>query len=399
MKQREICLDILMKTFYEEGYTNLLMRRELKKLPAVQRPFCSELINGVLRNYRLLAYQYEGKAKKISRRNGMILSMAFYERFFLNEKDYAVNNEYVSLGKNEYERSFLNALLRDTTVMKMPEGESDEDLSIRYSLPLWLLKLLKKQYPEDYLFIMEKSLKRSKVFYRLNTSKASFEDLKDLSIEKAGEYSFTSPDNLLSTEEYKKGLFYVQDVHSSKITEALDLKGDSLFLDVCAAPGGKFFNALEKVKAENAYANDLYEHRVKLIEEKGKSLGYEGFHTSCIDARKLSSLYDFPFDAILLDAPCSGLGVIGRRPDIKIHITPESLDELALLQSEILEEVSGMLKEGGVLVYSTCTLNRKENGKQIASFLEKHPEYTLLHEKTILEEDGDNFYLAKLKKV
>ncbi len=400
MNQRSLSLDILCRTFDGESYTNLEMRKELEKLPVQQRPFCIELINGVLRHYRYLEYQFLSLIdKKTDRRKRMILAMAVYERFYLREKEYAVNNEYASLGKNAYERSFLNAVLRKIDHFKTIEGESPSELAVRYSLPDWLCNLIVRQYPVEHMQILKKLQERSTVYYRLNHRKASYDDLKDLPIEIQNEDIFTSENNLLNTKEFTQGLFYVQDLFSNEIVRHLDLKEDSIFLDMCAAPGGKFFNALDTVKEENAYANDLHEHRVELIRKQAEKLGFPHAHYTVSDARELSSVYEPMFDRILIDAPCSGLGVMGRRADIRYHIQPSSLDELVSLQKEILEEGAKLLKQGGILLYSTCTINRKENERQIHSFLAEHNDFELMEERLILEEKGDNFYYAKLKKV
>ncbi len=400
MDQRRLCLGILEKTLSDSSYANLSMRKELSALPSKQRPFCVELINGVLRQYLILRYQFDSLIRPDTpERLKIILSMALYERFILGEKDYAVVNEYVSLGATKNERSFLNAVLRKVTEWKLPEGEDAEALSVRYSVPLWITKLIMAQYPNDAVRILSSFKERSRTYYRLNHRKCRKEDLSDLPVRFLNEDVFVSETNLLDNELIKKGYFYVQDVASNEIVKALDLKEGSVFLDACSAPGSKLFNALDIVEPQNAYGNDLHEHRVELIRQKAEVLGFTGIHLSVHDATDLSSLYEPVFDRILIDAPCSGLGVLKRRPDIRYHITPSSLDELALLQKSILDDVSKLLKKDGILVYSTCTINRKENEKQISSFLKDHAEYTLLEEKTLIQNEGDYFYYAKLKMV
>ncbi|MBQ5756696.1 MAG: hypothetical protein IIV88_05500, partial [Erysipelotrichaceae bacterium] len=148
---------------------------------------------------------------------------------------------------------------------------------------------------------------------------------------------------------------------------------------------------------ENCCGNELHPSKAEQLKERLKQLGYEVKITS-LDARRLPEVYDFKFDRIMLDAPCSGLGVLKRKPDLRYNIQPEDLDDLQKTQAEILEALYGMLKEEGVLVYSTCTLNKKENEKQVAAFLKRHPDLVLEYEHTFLHEEGDHFYLAKLKK-
>jgi 16S rRNA (cytosine967-C5)-methyltransferase len=396
MNQRELALDILYKTIKEESYSNLLMRKELEKIEAVKRPFITNLVNGVLRNYEFLNYQFgDAIDARTTFRCRLIISMALYERFYLHEKDYVVNHEYVELGKNRYEKSFINALLH-----KIKDLKSTDDGYIRYSVPEWIYKLLKSQYgQEDLEKIMQVYHSIPKVFYRLNKRRCSYEDLKDLNIEIINEDIFISDKNLLNSEEYRRGCFYVQDGNSASLYKHLDLKKDDVLLDVCAAPGSKLFNCLDVIDADHAYGNDLHENRVRLIRKMAEKLGFEGIHLLNEDGRKLKDILELQFDKILLDAPCSGLGVIGRKPDLKFHVRPESLDELQILQYELLENIVPLLKEEGILLYSTCTLNKKENGRLIERFIREHDDYVLLEEETIINDLGDCFYYAKMKKV
>ena len=396
MNQRELALNILYMTIKEESYSNLLMRRELKKIPPIQRGFVTNLVNGVLRNYELLCYQFEDDCKSSTPlRLKILLCMALFERFYLNEKDYAINNEYTGLGKNKFERSFINAILHKCVHIK-----ASEDGFVNASLPKWIYSLLAKQYGEEQLAkIIEIYHRIPKVYYRINKKKCSFNDLKHLSIEKVNDDIFTSEKNLLSSQEYLEGLFYVQDINSASLYENLDLQADDHVLDVCCAPGSKLFNCLDIADPKNCVANDIHENRVKLIEKMAERLGFEGITYVNHDGRDLKDHLDLKFEKILLDAPCSGLGVIGRKPDLKFHIKPESLDELEKLQLQLLESMLPLLKDDGILLYSTCTLNKKENGRLIRKFLSGQKDLLLMKEETILNGQGDCFYYAKMKKV
>ena len=396
MKQRELALDILYRSIKEESYSNLLMRKELEKIDSIQRPFVTNLVNGVLRNYEFLIYQFEEDTKeKTSLRTKLIICMALFERFYNHEKDYVVNNEYVELGKNKYEKAYINALLHKMKDLKQAKKDYQ-----RCCLPEWIFNLLKSQYDEDeFEKIIEVYRTIPEVYYRLNKKKGDYTKLKDLKIDIVNEDIFTGKENLLNSEEYKKGFFYVQDFNSASLYKHLDLQEDDSLLDMCAAPGSKLFNCLDIVNEENVFGNDLHENRVELIRKMAKKLGYEKIHLSCHDARKLDEIYENRFDKILLDAPCSGLGVIGRKPDLKFHIRPESLDELQKLQSELLESADRLLNSGGIMLYSTCTLNKKENARLVKKFLEGHDELELLEEETIINSLGDCFYYAKIRKV
>ncbi len=393
MNPREIALEIIYKTINDAAYTNLLMRDRLNVLPINQRPFVTNLVNSVLKKYYYLLFQIQDEINDSTPlRNKIILAMALYEKFYLKEKDYVVNNEYVNLGKNKYDKAFINAILRKDIKLK----NSDEE-HINYSLPLWLYKLLNKQYSkEDFLKIMDNYSRIPKVYYRLNHQKAKLEDFKDIEI--INEDIFISNNKNLLFDDINNGLVYIQDINSASLYKKLALKEDDSLLDVCGAPGSKFFNCLDIVKPSNAHVNELHEKRLKLISDKAEILGFKDANYLNYDGRLLKDVLDIKFDKIMLDVPCSGLGTIGRRPDLKYHLAPNNLDELEIIQKELLDSVVPLLKEGGYILYSTCTLNKKENEKQINRFLNENNNFSLIDSDTIINDLGDCFYYALLLK-
>lgn len=393
--QRLIALNILRKTISDESFTSLLMRKELEKLEKVQRPFVTNIVQGVLKNYELLEYNVNLYVRKTSLTNKLILMMALYERYFLKEKEYAVNNSYVELSKTKYDKSFINATLRNIRELKYSDNEW-----INVSLPEWLYKLIKKQYPDDYRTIIENYHSVHKTYYRLNPNKTDFDYLKDkYDIEIMENNVFISKQNLINTDDFNNGFFYIQDINAAKLTSVLKLKEDYTLLDVCSAPGSKLFNTLELLKDSNTFSNDLNSTRLELIKKKALMLGYKNINFLNCDGRYLNSKLNMKFDVIMMDVPCSGLGVIGRKPDIKFHIKPENLDELQNIGYEILNNCSKLLKEDGQILYSTCTINRKENEKQIEKFIKNNPEFKIIEEKTIIESYGDLFYYCLLSRV
>ena len=393
--QRLIALNILRKTISDESFTSLLMRKELEKLEKVQRPFVTNIVQGVLKNYELLEYNVNLYVRKTSLTNKLILMMALYERYFLKEKEYAVNNSYVELSKTKYDKSFINATLRNIRELKYSDNEW-----INVSLPEWLYKLIKKQYPDDYRTVIENYHSVHKTYYRLNANKTDFDYLKDkYDIEIMENNVFISKQNLINTDDFNNGFFYIQDINAAKLTSVLKLKEDYTLLDVCSAPGSKLFNTLELVKDSNTFSNDLNSTRLELIKKKALILGYKNINFLNCDGRYLNSKLNMKFDVIMMDVPCSGLGVIGRKPDIKFHIKPENLDELQNIGYEILNNCSKLLKEDGQILYSTCTINRKENEKQIEKFIKNNPEFKIIEEKTIIESYGDLFYYCLLSRV
>ena len=393
--QRLIALNILRKTISDESFTSLLMRKELEKLEKVQRPFVTNIVQGVLKNYELLEYNVNLYVRKTSLTNKLILMMALYERYFLKEKEYAVNNSYVELSKTKYDKSFINATLRNIRELKYSDNEW-----INVSLPEWLYKLIKKQYPDDYRTVIENYHSVHKTYYRLNPNKTDFDYLKDkYDIEIMENNVFISKQNLINTDDFNNGFFYIQDINAAKLTSVLKLKEDYTLLDVCSAPGSKLFNTLELLQDSNTFSNDLNSTRLELIKKKALIMGYKNINFLNCDGRYLNSKLNMKFDVIMMDVPCSGLGVIGRKPDIKFHIKPENLDELQNIGYEILNNCSKLLKEDGQILYSTCTINRKENEKQIENFIKNNPEFKIIEEKTIIESYGDLFYYCLLSRV
>ena len=396
MNQRKIAFEILHKTIKDESYSNLLMRKELDKLEPIQRAFVTNLVNGVLRKYEFLMYQIKDDINDDTPfRLKLILCMALFERFALREKDYVVNNEYVELCRNKYEKSFVNAILHKIKTLKQTNNKY-----AKYCLPEWLFNLLNSQYDEETLLdILNVYQTIPSVYYRINKNLCSYIELSRLNIDILSDDIFVSDDNLIHTDEYKKGYFYIQDFNSASLYKSLDLKENDILLDVCSAPGSKLFNCLDILKPRNCYANDLHKHRLDLIKHMASKLGFDGINYLNYDGTLLKDKINVKFDKIMLDAPCSGLGVIGRKPDLKFHIKPENLDELQEIQFNLLMSVKDMLKVGGVLLYSTCTLNRKENDRLIRKFLSEEYSFELIKEETIINNMGDCFYYAKLKKV
>lgn len=396
MNQRTLAHEILYKTIRNESYSNLLMRKELDKLEPIQRGFVTNLVNGVLRKYEFLCYQIKNEiSSNTPFKLQLILIMALYERFFLNEKDYVVNNEYVDLCNNKYDKSFVNALLRKLTSLSYTNIAY-----VKYCLPEWIYNLLSSQYDEETLLkIFEVYQTVPSVYYRLNKNKCTFNYLENLDINVINDDIFTSKDNLITSYEYRNGYFYIQDYNCSTLYKHLDLESDNMLLDVCSAPGSKLFNCLDILSPNNCYSNDSNFKRLNLVKNMALKLGYNDINYLNYDATNIKDKIDIKFDRIMVDAPCSGLGVIGRKPDLKFHITPNDLDNLQNIQFNILMNVKNLLKVNGILLYSTCTLNKKENDRQIRKFLSYSPDFTLLEEDTIINTMGDCFYYAKLKRL
>ena len=402
MNQRKMAVKILNQVIVNGKFANLLMRNELKGVSNDDAAFVTNIVNGVLRNNRYLRYQYDDLLKgKCSTKDEIILNMAVYELMFLDNEAYGVVNEYVKLAGN---KKFINGVLRNY-LRKEEQSEPDlseiEGVGIRYSVNDWIIRLWNAHYGfEETLRIARTINEIPSMTYRLNDLKASFGELEKYGIRKLDKLAFKCDRNLLKSEEFREGKLLVQDYSSQQVAQYLELEDNLRVLDICAAPGTKTTQISQLMKnTGRVIANDLYEHRVELIGQLAERLGITNIETINEDATTVE--FDGTFDRILVDAPCSGLGVLRKKPDIKFRIEPADLDEIVRVQHDILENISKYLKKDGIMVYSTCTINKKENEKQVAAFLKGHDEYELLEEKTIMpyEFDSDGFYMAKLKKV
>ncbi len=398
INERKTVWDILKRVFEEHGYASLIMRN-MKDIPVDKRGFITECVYGTIRNYSLLEYQWRRYADHVKTGTALLLDTACYEMFFMNSPSYAVVNETVSLA-SKHEKGFVNAVLHK--VLKNGLQESD-DPSIQYSHPDWIIHMWNAQYgKEKTLEILKNDQIRPDVMGRVNTLLSSKEEIEKMDgIHFINDLSFTSEKPLQHTAMFQNGSILIQNPGSVEIVNEMHVKPGMKVLDVCAAPGTKTqLVAMYMHNKGSVTACDLYEQRVRLIDELMDRTHVSIVHTKVQDAMTPHAFPEGSFDRILCDVPCSGLGDLSHKPEIRWHLKPENIDELVKTQAEIFENASEYLKENGILVYSTCTLNKKENERQISSFLKKHPEFTLLNEKTIFPHEGmyDGFYMASLRK-
>ena len=268
----------------------------------------------------------------------------------------------------------------------MPEKGTAEYLSVAYSHPLWLVRMWMAYYGyEEAEAICAYDNQSPDVTIRVNTLKTDKKELKEM-LQAAGvevrdglvsenALHLTKTADLSRLEAFREGLFHVQDESSQLAVKILDpQKGESI-MDMCAAPGGKSFTAAEQMKNEGKLIScDIYEHKIELMEEGAERLGISVMECKVKDAAEKEEEHEL-FDRILVDAPCSGLGLMRKKPDIRLKKDGNEIDSLTKIQREILENAAGYVKKGGVLVYSTCTLCRKENEKNLEWFLKNHPEF------------------------
>jgi 16S rRNA (cytosine967-C5)-methyltransferase len=398
MNTRKEALEILYQVFSKNGYASLIMR-EKKDIDPKHMPYISNVVYGVIRNYRFLEYQWRSYAKRTKLKTALTIDMAIYELFFMNGEDYAIVNEAVELVRDN-EKKFVNAILRRV----IQEGKKNsDDICIQYSHPEWIYHMWKAHYGEEITKkIMLADQQIPKVYGRINPLKITKEQLsQDTNVHFIDDYSFTMNQAIQNTEYFKEGKVLIQNPSSLLPVFSLDVKEGMRVLDTCAAPGTKtqMISALMNHTGE-VIACDLYEQRCHLIDELMKRCGNTNVITKVNDATKETFVKE-SFDRILCDVPCSGLGDLSHKPEIRWHLKPENIDEIIQIQKEILNVSSSYLKKGGILVYSTCTLNKKENTSQINTFLKNHDDFILVEEKTIFpfETNHDGFYIAKLEKV
>lgn len=403
MNTREIAFNILVDVMVYDKFANLSLRELKTDLSEMNQAFVSELVYGTLQNYRYVRACWSRYSKgKTDKKIAVLLDMATYELKFMNSEDYAVLNEVGEIAKsykNGFALGFVNAVLRQVSQNEFIAESND----IKYSINDWIYKMWISQYGLETADKIIESLNQKAISYlRINTLKTSKENiLKDDKFTYINDDCVTYKDNFIRSEYFKDSLVLPQDYHSQRVTVLADVKQNEAVLDLCAAPGTKTAHTAAKMRnTGKIIAVDLYDKRIKITQEGLKKMGVKNTYTLVYDARKISEVLDEEsFDTVLVDAPCSGLGVLRHKADIKIRIKPEDLDDLVKLQSEILKEAIKMVKKGGKIVYSTCTLNKKENEKQIEKVL-ANQQFDLVHEETMFPfiDNADGFYVAILKK-
>lgn len=431
---RDVAVSAITAFRKRSAWSDGFLRNEIRACDLSPRDaaFASEIVNGVLENSLLLNFYISKfssiKFNKISPGILDILQMAVYQILFLDRiPDSAAVNDAVSRAKrnNPKAAGFVNAITRKISVSKenlpIPQGTLAERLSVLYSHPIELVNLLISEFGEaDTESILAENNKRSKVFARVNTLKttksaliAKEEEVVSFAegrLDDSVEISFSG--NIEKSEAFANGHFHIQDEASQIAAELLSPKSGSRVLDACAAPGGKSFSLAEIMENTGELVScDIYEHKLELIEKGAKRLGIDIIRTVRQDASQFIPEFADSFDYILADVPCSGFGIIRKKPDIR-YKSVEEVSELPKLQLQILKNLSRYLKPGGALVYSTCTILSRENSEVVESFLKGNDDF--YEEKTEVsvafkeEQHGitllphisgtDGFYMCKLRR-
>ena len=396
---RYVAFKALLKIEEEKAYSNLTLDSALKNadMMPVDKAFASSLFYGVLEKQITLDYIISRfskiKPNKIDTKTYVILRMALYQIAFMDKvPSSAAVNEAVKLCKKErlYQSSgFVNALLRnaaksDLLTVLPSEKDQVKFLSVKYSCPEWLVKLWVKDYGKKVCEDILESLDgKPPVYIRVNTLTTNTAELTEKLVASgievkpvqgfANALEIKNFGSLGENVQYLQGMFYVQDLASQICCEILNAQSGDIVSDVCSAPGGKSFTAAVRMCGKGiVYSYDIYPHKIKLMEDTAERLGIDNIKVSLRDA-----LSDIPLnesDKIICDVPCSGLGVLRRKPEIR-YKEDTGINSLPDIQLKILENTAKYLKSGGVLVYSTCTLNKEENSGVVNRFLSAHTDF------------------------
>ncbi len=424
MDERQTAFRVLLRIEREKAYSNLALDAELKRAAdGTPAAFVTALVYGVLERQLTLDYALQRFLQKPFRKLRpevrVALRMGAEQLYFMDKVPAsAAVNESVKLVKKNgcaYAAGLVNSVLRraSETPLTYPDtGDRAADWSIRYACPKPLVALFLKEYgPEDTEGILAASLGGAPTVLRVNTLRTTAQDLQHRLQDEGVETVLGPLEHTLTVQKgraleqlpaYRDGLFHVQDTASALCVQALDLQAGLTLLDMCAAPGGKSFTAAEQMQNQGKIlAFDLHAQRVRLIQEGAGRLGISILDAHPLDASVFHAELADTADRVLCDVPCSGLGVLRRKPEIRMRELT-FIDNLSEVQYNILVHASKYLHVGGLLVYSTCTLNRAENEGVCDRFLQAHPAFrkdgdyrTLLPHK-----DGtDGFFIARLRRI
>jgi 16S rRNA (cytosine967-C5)-methyltransferase len=442
---REVALEILTRVEQDKSYSNLLLNQILQKHPLERADtgLVTEIVYGTIQHLNTIDYylnQFVAKGvEKLEPWVRALLRLSLYQVVYLERiPAHAIVNEAVNLANKKGHQGIsgmVNGVMRN--VIRQKEQlvvPSDlplvERIALQYSHPKWMVARWIQQFGEQATaLICEANNETPKTSARVNTLKHTQAEmlakLQQEEIEaKASELApngiiVSQGGNLAFTRWFTEGSITIQDESSMLVAEAVDPQPGMRVLDCCAAPGGKTTHLAEKMQdIGSVVACDVHEHKIALIRGQAERLKLRSIETVFCDALDLFKHYPAEsFDCILLDAPCSGLGVIRRKPDLKWSKQEREIAEITILQNKLLNAVHGLLKPGGVLVYSTCTMEYAENQGLIAQFLQQQSQFTLeafpseqlrkinaessmagMLQILPFQYDSDGFFIARMRK-
>ncbi|MDO4473822.1 MAG: 16S rRNA (cytosine(967)-C(5))-methyltransferase RsmB [Eubacteriales bacterium] len=428
VNERELVMEVLLAVTRDGQYSHLALGSMLEKyqyLSKNERAFITRVSEGTLEHMIEIDYIINQFSKvKVNKMKPVIRAIvrsAVYQLKYMDSvPDSAVCNEAVKLaGKRGFSglRGFVNGLLRNISrnmdEVKYPDpSDKIRWLSVTYSMPEWIVKQLLSDYPEETVAaILEDFQKEKPTSVRCNLSKISREDLKKALEEESVTVKLhptldcamylSDYDYLGALECFEKGYFQVQDVSSMEVAVwAAPNEGDYI-IDVCAAPGGKSLHLADMLRGTgHVEARDLTEYKVNLILDNIERSGLNNIDAVCMDATVPDETSIDKADIVIADIPCSGLGVLGKKTDLKYKMTEQMQQDLVKLQREILSVVHRYVKPGGKLLYSTCTIHRAENEENAKWFEAQYPEFEKVRERQFIPgvDESDGFYIAEFRR-
>lgn len=447
MNTRDLVLSMLKEIYAGNEFSHILIRQVLDKydyLEGSEKAFIKRLTEGTLERTIELDYvinQFSNtpvnKMKPLIR---SLMRMSVYQILYMDSvPDSAACNEAVKLAalhKFTSLKGFVNGVLRNIARKKQeiiyPDKEKDfkQYISVTYSLPIWMVEHFIKEYGKEKAEkICAGLLQERPVTVRLKESLGTEEKQQLLESWKqqgiktkqhhylSYAYALEKTEGVKNIPGFEEGSFTVQDVSSMLVAQVAGIAPGMQILDVCAAPGGKATHAAEKLnRSGQVIARDLTEYKVDFIQENAKRLQLDNLWAEEWDALNFDKSKEEWADVVFCDAPCSGLGIMGKKRDIKYRLTQDSLKEVSFLQREIVSTVWKYVKKGGILMYSTCTINREENEKQVQWITKKLPFEVVsmkeeLPKEVVTDEsdfglqllpgihETDGFFLCKLRRI
>ncbi|HZK33221.1 MAG TPA: 16S rRNA (cytosine(967)-C(5))-methyltransferase RsmB [Tissierellaceae bacterium] len=402
--EREISFNILNEIYNRNAFSNIIINQHLKNETDKRKEnLVREIVYGVLENYIYIDYIISKasniKKKKIHPKILIVLRIGIYQLLFMdNIPSRAAINESVNLAKKHGHRGsvrFVNGVLRNIDrnkekFMVIEEKDDVSRISIKYSHPKWMVRRWVEDYGVEFAEKLSKANNETpKLNIRVNNLKTNKDKLvKSLEdygfFVKSGEYAedtliIDNPTRINQLYEFKEGHFFIQDESSTLVGQIMDPKPGSTIIDLCSAPGGKATHLAEKMNnTGRIISKDIYEHKIRLINENSKRLGINIIESGISDALTIDKSLINKGDYVLVDAPCSGLGLIRRKPEIKMNKEEKDIKDLTKIQMTILINAKTYTKPGGILVYSTCTIEKEENINLIERFLNESPEFKLI---------------------
>lgn len=421
---REIATATLSEILDDGGYNNIILNKNLGKynnISPMERGLVTELVNGTLRNLILIDHIITAHSKTPVKKPFIksVLRIAVYQIMFMDKiPDSAVCNEAVKLVKQKglvglsgYVNGVLRNIARGKGNLNLPDKSKDlvEHLAVKYSHPAWIV--------EYWLSFMDADTVESvcaggnivpSVTLCINRLKINAEELEKL-LEQEG-VNVTPTDNenafnirgsgdIRNLESFKSGFYHIMDINAMKAIDLIKPQPGERILDLCSSPGGKSFYAAQLMENEGEVLSfDIHEHKISLIEEGAERLGLDIVRAGLNDTAVFDGKHAGKWDKVILDAPCSGLGVLSKKPDARYKKSMDDVEALAKIQRRMLESSHKYPKVGGKLLYCTCTISNKENQENIRWFLESFP-YEAEDEFMALpgvDAGGDGFYAVTM---